>query len=370
MWIHQYENWPNLSWDHQVLAVKLAEVRYKQGLLLGKLKGMGYPFQQQASFRMLTYDAIHTSAIEGEILDREEVRSSLARRLGVDIGGLKPSSRQVEGLVAMMLDATQNFKKPLTAKRICNWHAALFPTGRSGMQPITVGAWRKIGAGPMQVVSGPIGRERVHFEAPGSSRLDREMEQFLSWFESPKEIDPVLKAGVAHFWFVTIHPFDDGNGRIARAVADLALARSDQSPLRFYSMSTQIEREREAYYQQLEFQQKSHTDITDWLNWFLGCLGRALDQAEEILSTVFYQTRLWDQINQQVINERQRTVLGRMLDNFQGFMNTSKYAKMAKCSTDTALRDIQQLVEKGILLKNPGGGRSTSYRLVGEEELG
>ena len=369
MWIHQCKDWPYLSWKHEVLAVKLAELRYKQGLLLGKLKGMDLPFQQQASFRMLTYDALHTSAIEGEMLDREEVRSSLARRLGVDIRGLKSSNKEVDGLVSMMLDATQKFAEPLTAERLCNWHASLFPTGLSNMQRITIGAWRKEGAGPMQVVSGPIGREKVHFQAPDNERLDIEMEQFVAWFESPQEIDPVLKAGVAHFWFVTIHPFDDGNGRIGRAIADMALARSDQSPLRFYSMSTQIEHEREDYYRQLEFQQRSNTDITDWLDWFLGCLGRSIDQAEEILSTVLYQTRLWDFIHQQVINERQRMILGRMLDNFQGFMNTSKYAKMAKCSTDTALRDIQQLVSKGILIQNPGGGRSTSYRLPEDTTL-
>lgn len=312
----------------------------------------------------LPSDIVKSSAIEGENLNPEEVRSSIARRLGLDIAGLIPTSRDVEGIVEMMLDATQQFSKPLTKDRLFDWHAALFPTGRSGMHKITVAGWRTLDAGPMQVISGPIGREKVHFEAPSADCLEKEMQVFLKWFDENNDIDPVLKAGIAHFWFVTIHPFEDGNGRLARAIGDMALARADGTQDRFYSLSSQIEAERTHYYNQLEKQQRSTPDITLWLSWFLDCLGRAIINAETTLGNVLYKSDLWDTVNQKPVNDRQRLIINRMLeDNFQGFMNTSKYAKLAKCSNDTALRDIQELKERSIFIQNPGGGRSTSYRL-------
>jgi Fic family protein len=283
----------------------------------------------------------------------------------MDIAGLIPASSAVEGIVEMMLDATREFAQPLTQARLFAWHAALFPTGRSGMREITVGAWRTMESGPMQVVSGPIGREKIHFEAPGASRLEKEMATFLTWFESSSLVDPVIKAGIAHLWFVTIHPFEDGNGRFARAIADMALARADNIPDRFYSLSTQIESERKNYYDQLEKQQRSTPEITGWLEWFLDCLGRTLSRAENTLKNVLYKAQLWDWINQSPVNERQRLIINRMLEeDFKGHIHTSKYARLAKCSTDTALRDIQDLKVRGILIQNPGSGRSTSYRLL------
>jgi len=364
MWIHEQQNWPNFTWDAATLASNLADVRYHQGRLLGRMEGLGFELKREASLGILTNDVVKSSAIEGENLNPEEVRSSIARRLGLDIAGLPPTSRDVESIVEMMLDATQQFAKPLTKNRLWGWHAALFPTGRSGLHRITVGAWRSGKAGPMQVVSGPVGRERVHFEAPGADRLEKEMQAFLAWFEGPLDLDPVLKAGIAHLWFVTVHPFEDGNGRIGRAIADMALARADGTPDRFYSLSSQIEAERKGYYTQLERQQRSSPDITGWLEWFLDCLGRAIFNAETALGNVLYKAQLWDIINQGPVNERQRLIINRMLDDdFKGHMNTSKYAKLAKCSNDTALRDIQELKTRGIFIQNPGGGRSTSYRL-------
>jgi len=364
MWIHEHNNWPNFTWDAEALASTLADIRYCQGRLLGRMEGLGFELRQEASLGTLTNDVVTSSAIEGENLNPEEVRSSIARRLGIDIAGLVPANRDVEGIVEMMLDATRQFAKPLTKDRLCDWHAALFPNGRSGMYRITVAAWRTADAGPMQVVSGPIGREKVHFEAPHADKLDQEMKTFLKWFESEDASDPVLKAGLAHLWFVTIHPFEDGNGRIARAIADMALARADKTPDRFYSLSSQMKSERKNYYDQLERQQRSTPDVTGWLEWFLNCLGRAITSAEDTLSTVLFKAQLWEKINQQPVNERQRLIINRMLeDDFQGHMNTSKYAKLAKCSTDTALRDIQEIKARGIFIQNPGGGRSTSYRL-------
>ncbi len=365
MWIYQHHNWPNLSWDSQALASKLIEVRYRQGRLLGRMEGLGFELRREASLTTLTNDVIKSSAIEGERLSHEEVRSSIARRLGIDIGGLVPSSRSVDGIVEIMLDATQLFSAPLTKDRLFGWHAALFPTGRSGMHPITVGHWRTADAGPMQVVSGPIGREKIHFEAPDAGVLDHEMTRFLQWFDQKNNLDSVLKAGIAHLLFVTIHPFEDGNGRIARAIGDMALARADVSSERFYSLSSQIEAERKAYYKQLENQQRSTPEITPWLEWFLDCLGRAVSNAEQTLERVLFKSQLWDRINQNRVNERQRLIINRMLENdFIGYINTSKYAKLAKCSNDTALRDIQELKVRGIFIQNPGGGRSISYRLL------
>lgn len=368
-YIHQRRDWPHLRWDGAALALKLAEVRHRQGRLLGRMEALGFDLKQEASLRTLTADVVKSSAIEGEVLEPEEVRSSIARRLGIGVGGLPPANRDVEGIVEVMLDATQRYDAPLTAERLFGWHAALFPTGRSGLNRITVGTWRTEAAGPMQVVSGPLGKERVHFEAPEAARLPGEMESFLEWFGQETKTDPVIKAGVAHFWFVTIHPFEDGNGRIARAIADMALAQADQARERFYSMSAQIELERRAYYDQLEGQQRGDTDITPWLDWFLKCLGRAIEQADEMLGSVLYKARVWEQANLKPVNDRQRLVLNRMLDDFRGHMNTSKYAKLAKCSTDTALRDIRDLLDRGLLVQNEGGGRSTSYRLPKEEDL-
>ncbi len=367
MWIHEYQNWPNFKWDSKTLANKLADLRHRQGRLLGRMEGLGFELKREASLSTLTNDVVKSSAIEGENLNHDEVRSSIARRLGIDIAGLIPASRNVEGIVEMMLDATQGFSKPLTKMRLFDWHAALFPTGRSGMHRIIVGGWRTIDVGPMQVVSGAIGREKVHFEAPSADRIEKEMEAFLAWFENQSDVDPVLRAGIAHLWFVTIHPFEDGNGRIARAIADMALARAEGIPDRFYSLSTQIESERKSYYDQLEKQQRRTPEIIGWLEWFLNCLGRAISSAEETLGNVLFKAQLWNKLNQNPINERQRLIINRMLeDDFKGYMNTSKYAKLAKCSNDTALRDIQDLKARGIFIKNPGGGRSTSYRLLDE----
>ena len=364
MWIHEHQNWPNFTWNIEKLFSRLVDIRYRQGRLLGRLECLGFELKLEASLRTLTNDIVKSSAIEGENLNPKEVRSSIARRFGIDIAGLIPSSRDVEGIVEMMLDATQKYYMPLTKDRLFGWHAALFPSGRSGMYKITVGDWRSIHSGPMRVISGPIGNEKVHFEAPSSNRLDKEMQAFLAWFAKDDDIDPVIRAGIAHLWFVTIHPFEDGNGRIARAIGDMALARADETQNRFYSLSSQIETERKNYYEQLEKQQRSTPDITGWLTWFLDCLDRAIENSETTLSNVLYKARLWDTINQKPINNRQRLIINRMLeDGFKGFMNTSKYAKMAKCSNDTALRDIQELKNRGVFIQNPGGGRSTSYRL-------
>jgi Fic family protein len=368
-YIHELSGWPDLTWDAHALSGALASVRHKQGRHLGRMAEIGFQLRAAASLTTLTEEVVKSSAIEGEHLDPSEVRSSIARKLGLEAGGLPEPGRAVEGVVEMMLDATQRFDSSLTRERLFGWHAALFPTGRSGMTRIAVGAWRSADVGPMRVVSGPLGRERVHFEAPAAERLEAEMERFLGWFNGSMELDAVLKAGISHFRFVTIHPFEDGNGRIARAIADMALAQADDTKERFYSMSSGIEAERREYYLQLESAQRGGLDITAWLAWFLGCLDRALDGAEQSLSAVLRNSRLWQRISQVPVNDRQRRVINRMLDDFEGYITTSKYAKLAKCSNDTALRDIRALVERGILLKNPGGGRSTSYRLAEPEEL-
>lgn len=364
-YIHEQAHWPNLRWSDERLAQPLAAVRHRQGRLIGRMEALGFPLRAEAVLHVLTEDVLKSSEIEGEMLDREQVRSSIARRLGMDIDGLIEADRNVEGVVEMMLDATQNYSQPLTAERLFGWHAALFPTGRSGRNRITVGAWRKPEGGPMQVVSGPIGRERVHYEAPASERLDAEMSRFLDWFETATP-DPVLKAGIAHLWFVTVHPFDDGNGRIARAIADLALARAEETAQRFYSMSAQIRTERKAYYDMLESTQKSDLDITPWLSWFIGCLDRAFDGAETILAGIMRKARFWESIAGQPLNERQRKVINRLLDGFEGKLTNAKWAAITKASSDTALRDINILVQRGILVKDPAGGRGTSYSLAPE----
>ena len=329
------------------------------------MEGLGFQLRVEAVLNTLTEDVLKSSEIEGEKLDRDQVRSSIARRLGLDIGGLTPADRNVEGVVEMMLDATQGYDRPLTAKRLFDWHAALFPTGRSGMSKIRVGAWRDDKTGPMQVVSGVIGNERIHYEAPVAERLRDEMKKFLEWFEKDGSTDLVLKSGVAHLWFVTIHPFDDGNGRIARAIADMVLALSEHSPQRFYSMSAQIRQERKAYYDILEATQKGDLDITRWLDWFLDCLGRAFDRAETILATVLNKARFWERYATTEFNDRQRDIVNRLLNGFEGKLTSSKWAKLAKCSHDTALRDIEDLIRKKVLVKDAAGGRSTSYYLVG-----
>ena len=364
-YVHELPDWPNLRWSDEQLAQPLAAVRHRQGRLIGRMEALGFPLRAEAVLYTLTEDVLKSSEIEGEVLDREQVRSSIARRLGMDIGGLVEADRDVEGVVEMMLDATQNYAQPLTAERLFSWHAALFPTGRSGMSRITVGAWRAAQGGPMQVVSGPIGRERVHYEAPASERLDAEMTRFLDWFETVTP-DPVLKAGIAHLWFVTIHPFDDGNGRIARAIADLALARAEGTAQRFYSMSAQIRTERKAYYDMLGSTQKGDLDITPWLSWFIGCLDRAFDGAETIFASVMRKARFWEAVAGQPLNERQRKVINRLLDGFEGKLTNAKWAAITKASSDTALRDINDLVQRSILVKDLAGGRSTSYSLAPE----
>ncbi len=364
MYIHELEGWPRIVWDTHRLAKPLASIRHRQGKLIGRMESMGFSLRQEAVLRTLTADVLKSSEIEGEKLEAEQVRSSIARRLGMDIGALKSTDRNVEGIVEMMLDATGQHGEPLTFERLFSWHAALFPTGRSGMRKIKVGAWRDDSAGPMQVVSGPIGKERVHFEAPAAARLEHEMTTLLEWFNRPADIDEVLKAALSHLWFVTIHPFDDGNGRIARAIADMALARSEGNPQRFYSMSTQIQQERQAYYDILEQTQRGGLDVTPWMEWFLGCLGRSIDSAETILGAVMAKARFWANIREMPLNERQALVINRLLDGLQGKLTTSKYAKLTKSSQDTALRDIMLLVKQGILIRGPQGGRSTSYELA------
>ncbi|MBM2811849.1 MAG: cell filamentation protein Fic [Chloroflexi bacterium] len=362
-YIHQRPDWPRFQWNQETLAAPLAEIRHRQGRLLGRMEGLGFALQKEAELETLTLDVLKSSEIEGENLNPEQVRSSIARRLGMDAGGAVPADRHVEGVVEMMLDATQNFAASLSAERLFGWHAALFPTGRSGMRKIIVGAWRDEASGPMQIVSGPVGRERVHYEAPEAPLLDAEMSRFFAWANEDDRTDAVLKAALAHLWFVTIHPFDDGNGRIARAIADWQLARSENSAQRFYSMSAQIRQERNDYYDILERTQKGTLDITPWLEWFFACLGRAFDGTETTLGAVMRKARFWERAARLTVNERQRGVLNRLLDGFTGNLTTVKWARLAKCSHDTALRDIQSLIELGLLKKDAGGGRSTSYSL-------
>lgn len=363
-YVHELAAWPAFQWSHEALAAPLAAVRHKQGRLIGRMEGLGLILRAEATLETLTEDVLKSSEIEGVILDKDQVRSSIARRLGMDIGALTPADRDVEGVVEMMLDATQKFAESLTKKRLFAWHAALFPTGRSGMTNITVGAWRDDNVGPMQVISGSVGHERVHYQAPAAKRITGEMRAFLAWFNGKADLDPVLKAGLAHLWFVTIHPFDDGNGRIARAIADLALARSELSAQRFYSMSVQIRLERKAYYDILEQTQKGDLDVTQWLQWFLACLDRAIGGAETILASVFRKARFWEAHASIPFNDRQRTILNRLLNGFSGKLTSTKWAKLAKCSQDTALRDIDDLITRGILAREAAGGRSTSYALV------
>lgn len=360
MYIYQRKNWTAFKWNNDILLPLLANVRHIQGRLLGQMESLGFKFQEEALLSTLTLDVLKSNEIEGEVLNKDQVRSSIARRLGLAVSGLVDIPRNVDGVVEMMLDATQHYMKPLTTERVFGWHAALFPTGYSGMYKIEAGKYR---SGDMQVVSGAMGKERVHYEAPKADVLEVEMKRFLNWFNNESETDPVLKAAIAHLWFVTIHPFDDGNGRIARTITDMQLARSDGSPQRFYSMSNQILTERKRYYNLLEQTQRGDGDITAWLEWFLRCLENALVNSRVILESVLAKAKFWERHSQMSLNDRQRLMLNKLLDDFEGKLTSSKWAKIARCSQDTAIRDIQDLINKGILRKEAEGGRSTNYEL-------
>jgi Fic family protein len=363
-YIHELNDWPKFRWQHSLLAADLSRVRHLQGKITGRMESLGFQLQAESELQALTEEIVKSSEIEGEKLEQAQARSSLARRLGMDVAGMVPADRNVEGVVEMMIDATQKYDEPLTGERLFAWHAALFPTGRSGMRKIRVGEWRDDATGPMQVVDGPVGRERAHFEAPAAKRLEKEMSAFLKWFSESRSADPLIDAAIAHLWFVTIHPFDDGNGRIARAIADMALARSENSPRRFYSMSSQIKAEHKQYYDVLEATQKGDLDVTPWLQWFLECLEGSLNRADETLGAVVEKSRFWERIKDVAINERQVKVLNRMLDDFEGKLNLSKWASLTKTSKATAGRDLNDLVRKGILIP-VGAGRSTTYEIAG-----
>ena len=360
-YIYQYSSWPNFTWDEKENQVILGKVRHLQGKLFGQISALGFSIKEETILSTLTLDVLKSSEIEGELLNYEQVRSSIARRLGIDCAGMIDSDRDVEGVVEMMLDATQNYQQQLDEERLFGWHAALFPTGRSGMHKIDTGCYRNE---VMQVVSGAMGKEKVHYQAPPPENVRDEMDKFLNWFNSDTKLDIVIKSAIAHFWFIIIHPFDDGNGRIARALSDLLLARSDDSSQRFYSLSSQILVERKVYYEILQKVQYSKGDITDWLNWFLNCLYRAMEATEETMKKVLHKAEFWDKHKETVLNSRQRLMINKLLDSFIGKLKSSKWAKISKCSTDTALRDIKDLIEKGILKQQESGGRSTNYELV------
>jgi len=362
-YIYDREGWPHLQWDQAPLAGLLAEVRHRQGRLLGQMEGLGFQLREEATLRILTQDVVKTSEIEGEKLDEVQVRSSIARRMDIDIGAFPAVDRNVEGIVEVMLDATRRHAEPLTQERLFGWHTALFPNGENGIHKIAVGRWRTDERGPMQVVSGTYRREKIHFEAPAHTRLNQEMAHFLRFFNAPPEVDLVLRSAVAHFWFVTIHPFDDGNGRIARAIADSQLARSERSPQRFYSMSAQIEKERKAYYEILEASQKGTLNLNPWIEWYLQCLKRAIGASQETLEAVLKKAAFWKTHAGHSFNDRQRALINGLLDGWEGKLTSSKWAKLAKCSQDTAWRDITDLVSRQMLVKEEAGGRSTSYQL-------
>jgi Fic family protein len=361
MYLHQRDNWYDFTWDSDVLLPKLSDVRILQGMLLSRLESMGFSVQDEAELEMRTLDVLKSSEIEGESLNAEEVRSSVARQLGLETAGLVESSRDIDGVVQMTLDATHNYRQPLTEERLFGWNAALFPTGYSGMHKIEVAQYR---SGEMQVVSGSIGREKIHYVAPDPSKVEPEMYRFLDWFNGSYDLEPIIKAAIAHLWFVSIHPFADGNGRITRAITDLLLARSDNSPRRFYSMSNQIRVERNSYYQALEITQKGKSDISSWLIWFIDCLHKALLSSNDILDTVFRKAAFWQKHSDTQLNDRQRLMIAKLQDGFEGKLTSSKWSKIAKTSQDTALRDIQDLINKGVLAKEQQGGRSTSYQLI------
>lgn len=359
-YIYQYPDWPNFTWDEQKIQVILGKVRHLQGKLFGQMSTLGFSIKEEALLSTLTVDVLKSSEIEGENLNYEQVRSSIAKRLGLDYNDTIYPSRDVEGVVEMMLDATQNYDELLNEERLFDWHAALFPTGRSGMYKIETARYR---TGKMQIVSGPMGREKVHYTAPPPEVMKEEMDVFLDWFNYNSNLDLVVKAAVAHFWFIIIHPFDDGNGRIARALSDLLLTKSENSSFRFYSLSSQMQLERKTYYGMLQRIQYSEGDITDWLEWFLTCLYRALESTEGTIKNVLRKNQFWEKHKETILNSRQRLMLNKLLDGFKGKLKTSKWAKITKCSQDTALRDIKDLIEKGILRQEESGGRSTNYEL-------
>lgn len=363
-YIHKKNNWPDFTWKIEEVLNQLSEARNLQGRLIGKMESLGFDLRNEALLDTLTLDVLKSTEIEGEILNPDQVRSSIARKLGMEIAGSVDSDRNIDGMVEMMIDATHNCFKPLTADRLFDWHAALFPMGRSGVFKITVADWRKDTTGPMQVVSGAVGREKVHFQAPGADLIETEMNRFLKWFNENDKIDLVIKAAIAHLWFVTIHPFQDGNGRITRALTDMLLAKSDKTAQRFYSMSAQTMIERKQYYEILEKTQKGDLDITEWIKWFLSSLINALKSTDKILIRVLIKADFWNKHSKTIINERQNKLLNKLLDEFEGKLTSSKWAKIAKCSKDTAIRDINDLIGKGILQKEAAGGRSTNYELV------
>lgn len=363
MYIHERKDWPDFTWDHAAITPQLCDVRHTQGRLLGKMEGLGFHLREEATLATLTQDVIKTSEIEGQTLDTQQVRSLIARRMGIEIAALPQMDRSVDGIVEVMLDATRHYQKPLDQDRLFGWHAVLFPTGRSGLQKITVGVWRTDASVPMQVVSGALGREKIHYEAPPHDRLNSEMTRFLAWLNAGPATDPVLTSALAHFWFLTIHPFDDGNGRIARAIADMILARSENSAQRFYSMSAQIQRERNAYYDILAASQRGALNITAWLEWYFACLRHAINSSHEILDAVLTKANFWKRHEGEPFSNRQRNLINRLLDGFDGKLTSSKWANIAKCSPDTALRDITDLMDRKILAKDDAGGRSTGYHL-------
>lgn len=360
MYIYEIENWPNFHWDDTLLSHSLLSVRHNQGKLLGKMEAFGFSFQQESFLKVLTDDIVKSTEIEGEFLDDSLVRSSIARHLRIDIGDSGGIDRNVEGIVEMTLDATQNYDFPLSKECLWQWHSFLFPIEIPRFKKMTVAGWRKE---DVQVISGFRDKEKVHFDAPSAEKVDDEMTKFLDWFNCNVHIDPLIKASIAHLWFVTIHPFDDGNGRIARVLADMQLARAEKSSQRFYSMSAQIQAERKGYYAILEKTQKSSLDITPWLNWFFTCMLHALERSESALECVLHKTQFWNALKEISLNPRQNKLINRLLEGFEGNLTTSKWAKIAHCSQDTAYRDILDLIEKKILVKNPASGRSTSYTL-------
>lgn len=362
-YIWQLPDWPHFTFDTAALSAPLAQVHRAQGQLMGRMAELGMGQREQATLQVLTQEVIKTSEIEGERLSLDAVRSSIARKLGMDIGALAPSDRHVDGVVDAVLDATRNFDQALSVERLFGWHAALFPTGYSGRLRITVAAWRTDASGPMEVVSGAVGRETVHFTAPPADTLPAQTEKFLQWFNAAPVGDALIKAGLAHLWLVTLHPFDDGNGRISRAVGDMALARAEGTSQRFYSFSAQIQRERKDYYDQLEATQKGPLDVTPWLSWFLGCLLRAVQGADATLAGVLDKAQFWQRWAGTPMNERQIKVLNRVLEGFEGKLTNAKWAALGKCSADTALRDINDLLARGVLRRLEGGGRSTGYEL-------
>lgn len=363
MYIYNLQNWPVFEWNSKKLLPLLSHVRNNQGKLIGKMCALGFELRNEANLEILTQEIVKSTEIEGEFLEKEQVRSSIARRLGLEIAGLVHSNRNVDGIVNLMLDATGNFEQELTKERLFAWQSSLFPEGLSGMYKIITANWRDDSTGPMQVVSGALGKEKVHYQAPPAARIEHEMRIFLDWFNLDNSVDPVLKAAIAHLWFVTVHPFEDGNGRISRVLSDMLLARADEQSYRFYSMSVQIRKERNSYYDILEKTQSGGLDITNWLVWFLNCMLRAIENSEKVLGKIIFKHSFWIKFRETNLNQRQRKIVNMLLEDFDGVLNTTKWAKIGKCSQDTALRDIQDLIEKGILEKSLQGGRSTNYEL-------